>query len=510
MGSMKYPIGVQSFERIREQGYTYIDKTELIYDMVNSYDNVFLSRPRRFGKSLLTSTLECYFQGRKDLFEGLAIEKLEKEWKEYPVLHFDMSGIGVKGDVEENIVNQLRNYEKLYAVDYIATSLDVRLTNVLAAAKEVTGMPPVVLIDEYDKPVLEVIGDKGKMEDVRDTIQTFFAPLKGANLRFLFLTGITKFSQMSIFSRLNNLKNISMMPKYSALCGITEEEMLRDLDEGISKMADVNDWTKEECVENLKRNYDGYHFSHTSPDIYNPFSLLQAVESAEIGSYWYAMTPTFIIEQMKRYDVMPQDIHRKTCWEGDFDVPIEDMKSITPLLYQTGYLTIKDFKKPQEYTLDIPNVEVKDGLMKSLLPYLNPCQKITASEIIRNMRDAFYDDDFDSVMKHLQTYLSTVPYTSVKDSEGHYQSLLYVLFSLMCNYVQVEVRTPQGRVDLLVETPQFIYLVEIKLNKSADLAIDQINLKHYADKFSLDTKPVKKVGVNFSTETRNITDWKVL
>jgi len=316
---------------------------------------------------------------------------------------------------------------------------------------------------------------------------------------------------MSIFSELNNLKVISMLPKYASLCGITEEEMLRDLNEGIQKMADLKGWTKEECIAKLKRNYDGYHFSYQSPDIYNPFSLLQAIESTEIEKYWYASTPSYIIEYMKRFHIKPQTLGQQMSYTSTFDVSIEDAESITPILYQSGYLTIKGYDSDRdEYTLDIPNNEIREGLMENMITYLGAGERQAALVLVNDMRKAFNDEDFDKVMKLLQTYLGTVPYTAVKDCEGHYQSLLYVIFSLMSKNVQVETRTAQGRVDVAVESPKYIYLIEIKLNKSADMAIDQIDLKNYADKFALDTKPVKKVGVNFSTKTRNITDWKIM
>jgi len=511
--ALLYPIGIQDFDDIVNDGYVYIDKTALIYDMVKSYKKVFLSRPRRFGKSLLASTLDFYFQGRSDLFENLEIYKLEKEWKKYPVFHFDMSTIKVAtaDGILSELNLKLKAYEKLYGKDEDEILPSQRLGGILVRAKEKTGLPPVVLIDEYDKPVLDVSGDADRLKEVKAVMRAFYAPLKAARLRFLFITGVTKFSQMSIFSELNNLKVISMLPKYASLCGITEEEMLRDLNEGIQKMADLKGWTKEECIAKLKRNYDGYHFSYQSPDIYNPFSLLQAIESTEIEKYWYASTPSYIIEYMKRFHIKPQTLGQQMSYTSTFDVSIEDAESITPILYQSGYLTIKGYDSDRdEYTLDIPNNEIREGLMENMITYLGAGERQAALVLVNDMRKAFNDEDFDKVMKLLQTYLGTVPYTAVKDCEGHYQSLLYVIFSLMSKNVQVETRTAQGRVDVAVESPKYIYLIEIKLNKSADMAIDQIDLKNYADKFALDTKPVKKVGVNFSTKTRNITDWKIM
>jgi len=386
-----YPIGIQDFDEIIDDGYVYIDKTSLIYDMVKRYKRVFLSRPRRFGKTLLTSTLDFYFQGRSDLFKNLEIYKLEKEWKQYPVLHFDMSTIKVA--TAEGILSELnlklKAYENLYGKDEDEILPSQRLGGIIKRAKEKTGMPPVVLIDEYDKPVLDVSGDTEKIKDVKAVMRAFYAPLKAARLRFLFITGVTKFSQMSIFSELNNLKVISMLPKYAALCGITEEEMLRDLDEGIQEMADSNEWTKEECIAELKRNYDGYHFSYDSPDIYNPFSLMQAIESAEIEKYWYASTPSYIIEYMKKFHIKPQTLGPQKSYTSAFDVSIEDAESITPILYQSGYLTIKGYNKDRkEYTLDIPNNEIREGLMENMITYLGAGLKPAALDLVNDMRDA--------------------------------------------------------------------------------------------------------------------------
>jgi len=511
--ALKYPINVYDFSEMIDDGYLYVDKTGLVFNLVTNYKKVFFGRPRRFGKSLLTSTLDYYFQGRSDLFKNLEIYKLEKDWKKYPVLHFDLSTglITDAAKIESDLNIKLLKYEKVYGKGEGEIDPGQRLGGIIERAAEKAGMKPVVLIDEYDKPVLDVLGDKDKLKEVRTVMQNFYAPLKAAKLRFLFITGITKFSQMSIFSQLNDLEVISMLSEYASLCGITEEEMLRDLDEGIQDMADDKGWTKEECFKKLKENYDGYHFSHKSPDVYNPFSLLQALKKHELGSYWYASTPSFLIEQMKKFNVSPQLLGRQQSYASAFDVSIEDMQSITPLLFQSGYLTIKGYiEDPETYFLDIPNKEVRIGLMECMVSFLGIDSVIPARKLADDMYVAFKTEDFDKVMQLLQTYLATVPYTTIKDSEGHYQSLLYVLFSLLSKNVQVETRTSRGRVDVVVESPKYIYLIEIKLNKSAEDALEQIDLKQYADKFSLETKPIRKVGVNFSKKTRNITDWKIV
>jgi len=463
--------------------------------------------------------LEYYFAGRKDLFKGLQADKLEKEWNQYPVLHFDMSGATVSetAKLERYLGDQLHDYESKYDITDISVDLNIRLKRLIQNAKAKTGMPVVVLIDEYDKPLLDVLSDNTKLDEVRLVMRNFYSPLKTCeeDLRFVFITGITKFSQLSIFSELNTLENISMDSEYAAICGITEEEMFSVFDEGISDMAEENEMTKDECIHELAINYDGYHFSKKSPDIYNPFSLLQALKNKNIGYYWFSSaTPTFLISQMKRFGVQPKNLGPQRAWESSFDAPTENMKSITPLLYQSGYITIKGYDRTTaEYTLDIPNREVRAGLMESLIPYVAGEEElIPAQQLISNMYRAFLNDDFDEVMELLKTFLGTIPQTDnvSKDYEGYYQSLLYVLFSLMCRYVQVEVRTPRGRADIVLESPHKVYVIEIKLNGSSAKAMEQINMKDYSERFVLCGKPIVNVGVNFSAETRNISDWEVL
>jgi len=512
-----YPIGIDTFSEIIDGGYVYIDKTDLVYDLANRFKNVFLSRPRRFGKSLLTSTFEAYFSGREDLFRGLKLHNKETQWKKYPVLHFSFNGVMVETvrDLQDYINDMLADYEKQYGIASPARTSNLRLKHLIKAAVEHTGMPAVVLIDEYDKPMLDVVGNKSLTESVRKKMQNFYSPLKncGKDLRFLFLTGVTQFSQVSIFSQLNNLEIISMNSDYAAVCGITEEELKNNLNEGIQEMAVAKGWSKEECLKKLKEEYDGYHFSPGLPDIYNPFSLMQALKNRKIKAYWFThSTPTFLLTQMRRFNAKPQTFSRQRSYPSTFEKSIDDANSITPLLYQSGYLTIKDYiEDPETYILDIPNKEVRVGLMECMVSYLGAGDSVPARDLANDMYLAFKEDDFDKVMNHLKKYLSTVPYTSgaKKDCEGHYQSLLYVLFSLMSINVQVEARTPQGRIDVVVESPKYIYLIEIKLDKSADKALEQINLKDYPARFALTGKPVRKVGANFSRKTRNITDWKI-
>jgi len=517
----RYPVGIQSFEQMIERNYAYIDKTGIMYDMVQTYQNVFLSRPRRFGKTLLVSTLECYFTGRKELFKGLKIDSQEKDWKQYPVLHFDMSGATVESveKLERYILELLMPYEVKYGLDGSSPDPNIRLMRLIKAAKQQTGMPVVVLVDEYDKPMLDVMNDKDteKVEKIRLTMRNFYSPLKMCNgdMRFLFLTGITKFSQLSIFSELNNLANISMVEKYSPICGVTEEELYAEFEEDVQELANKLNISKEECFYQLKAEYDGYHFCDGCPDIYNPFSLVTALTNAKIEAYWFASaTPTFLIGQIKKFKVRPHEVDDIQAFSSAFDIPVQNMKSVIPLMYQSGYLTIKNYDKlTQIYTLGIPNKEVRQGLMETLLQeVVGDEDLIPAQQLLSKMFLALQNDDINTVLEHLKTLLGTIPYTEniAKDYEGHYQAILYVVFSFLCRYVQVEVRTPKGRVDVVIESPKNIYLIELKLDKSASEALDQIDLKNYSSRFALTGKPIVRVGVNFSKETANIEDWKIV
>ncbi len=513
----RYPIGIQTFETIRERDYLYVDKTDYVYNLAHSFKFVFLSRPRRFGKSLLTTTFKSYFEGRKDLFEGLKAGELEIDWTKYPVLHFDMST--AKHVEEEQLKSELNfkllQYEKIYGRDEGEVDLNQRLQGLIKRAVAQTGQKVAILIDEYDAPLLDVLTDDDRLAKLRQIMRNFYSPLKAcdADLRFVFLTGITKFSQLSIFSELNNLENISMNPRFTALCGISENEMLTSLDEEIGEWAKVQEVSKEQAIAMLKANYDGYHFSKSMEDVYNPFSLLQALKNQDLGAYWFSSgTPTFLLEQMKRFGVKPEDVKRQEAWSSSFDAPTEGMTSILPLLYQSGYLTIKGYNRNiDRYVLDIPNGEVHLGIMNSMLPYvMSNRDVIPAQNMVTDMYVALCKDDFATVMEKLKTFLGTIPYTDNTNYEGHYQSMLFVIFSLMCKYVDVEVHTPQGRCDIVLESPNKLYIIELKLNGSVKAAEEQINLKDYDERFALSEKPVVNVAVNFSAETRNIADWKIV
>lgn len=513
-----YPIGIQTFEEIIHRDLLYIDKTEYIYRMSHSGGkHFFLGRPRRFGKSLLVTTMQSYFEGKKELFKGLAIEKLEKEWTEYPVLHFDMSGGKHmdKEQLEEYLDYRLQEEEKKWGVTKPVKGANNRLIDLINTAYEKSSKQVVVLIDEYDAPMLDVVHEKEQLDMLRNMMRNFYSPLKysEAKLRFVFLTGITKFSQVSIFSELNNIINISMSDEYAGICGITKEELLTQMSEDIDELAKSQELTREETIAELKENYDGYHFSAKSPDVYNPFSLLNCFSTREFGAYWFSSgTPTYLIKMMRKFKVMPTNISKMYAKSSAFDAPTENMTAITPLLYQSGYLTIKGYDKFSKlYTLDLPNKEIKVGLFESLLPnYLEGMFAQNGDVAIAQMSVLIRQDNMDGALQLLQTFLGTVPYCNVTNYEGHYQQMLYIIFSLLTGYVvDVEVHTPKGRLDIVMLTHTRLYIIELKLNKNAQAALQQINLKNYAQRFALCGKPVSKVGINFDSTTGNIEDWVI-
>ena len=511
-----YPVGIQTFERIRKENKLYIDKTEYIYRMTHSGGcYFFLSRPRRFGKSLLVSTFESYFSGKKELFEGLAIEKLEQEWMEYPVLHFDMSGGKhmEKEQLEDYLSNRLEAEERKWGITHTKRGANDRLTELITTAYEISGKQVVVLIDEYDAPMLDVAHDKETLDVLRNVMRNFFSPLKMCEpmLRFVFLTGITKFSQVSIFSELNNIKNISLDDEYAGVCGITKEELLTQMSEDIDVLAEAQGMTREETIAKLKENYDGYHFSPASPDVFNPYSLLNCFDDKNFGAYWFSSgTPTYLINMLRKFKVLPAKIGRSLARSSAFDAPTENLKTITPLLYQSGYITIKGYDKmSQLFTLDLPNKEIKVGLFESLLPYYLEGMYAEEGDVaIAQMSVLIRQGDMDGALRLLQEFLGTVPYCNNTNYEGHYQQVLFIIFTLLTHFVvDVEVHTPNGRVDVVMETEDTLYLIELKLNKSAQAAMQQINLKQYDQRFARCGKPIVKVGVNFDAKKGNIEDW---
>ena len=511
----RLPVGIQTYEKLVNNNCLYVDKTEYIYKMINLGSYIFLSRPRRFGKSLLVSTLQAYFEGKKDLFKGLYIDTVEKDWTEYPVLKFSMaSAKHVDTDrLNRYLSSMLEREEEKWNITSPKQDANDRLLDLILTAYEQTGKRVVVLIDEYDAPLLDVAHETVKLDELRQIMRNFYSPLKDCDpyLKFVFLTGITKFSQLSIFSELNNLKNISMDPAFAAVCGISEDEIKAQMADYLDDFAKAQEISQEEAMEELKKQYDGYHFSWPSPDIFNPFSLLNAFQDRMLKSYWFESgTPTFLIEMMRKFNVIPSMLKPSNVMASGFDAPTENMSSIMPLLYQSGYMTIKDYNsKANLYTLDIPNNEIRIGLMESLLPNYIAIDTYKGVSTVAEMYLALENEDLNEMIRLLQEYLLTIPQCDNTNYEGHYQQMLYVIFSLLGRYVDVEVRTPRGRVDMVMNSGKALYLFELKLNKSAEAAMNQINLKNYPSRFALTGLPIVKVGINFNSETHTIEDWVI-
>ncbi len=510
-----YPIGIQTFREIITRHLVYVDKTEYVYRMTHGSGKFFfLSRPRRFGKSLLVSTFHSYFSGEKDLFKGLAIEQLEQEWTAFPVLHFSMAG-GKHMDREQlegYLGYLLSEKERAWGITHPAKDANLRLIDLIKAAYRQTGRQVVVLIDEYDAPLLDVVHEDEKLPVLRQVMRNFYSPLKDCDpyLRFVFLTGITKFSQMSIFSELNNMANISMDDDYAGVCGITQEELTTQMSADVDALAERMTTTRENIVQKLTEYYDGYHFSPFGPDVFNPFSLLNAMSRGLLDYYWFASgTPTYLIEMLARYHVSPSEIGGDVD-KSEFDAPTERMTSITPLLYQSGYITIKHYDPETDlYTLGIPNKEIRVGLYRSLLPHYIGQNTAKGTTVIAKMSALIRHDDLDGALQMLQAYLATIPYCDNANSEGHYQQMMYVIFSVLDHYVDVEVRTATGRVDMVLRTATHLYLFELKLNKSARSAMQQIDLKQYPKRFALCGLPVVKVAIGFDTATHTLADWLI-
>ena len=518
MARKLYPIGIQTFERIRKEDKFYVDKTEYIYRMTHTDGKFFfLNRPRRFGKSLLVSTFKSYFEGKKELFEGLAIEKLEKEWNEYPVLHFDLSkGKHMeKAQLEEYLGYLLEDYEQKYGIENHRNGNNNRFNDLIEVVYRKTGKQVVVLIDEYDAPLLDVAHEKEKLDVLRNTMRNFYSPLKGneSMLRFVFLTGITKFSQLSIFSELNNITNVSMDEPYAGICGITKEELLTQMSDDIDALAEHLELSREATIQELKDHYDGYHFTWPSPDVYNPYSLLNCFAKQKMDSFWFGSgTPTFLIEKMREFHVLPSQLGKVRAKAASFDAATERMTSLTPLLYQSGYLTIKDYeKKIDVYTLDFPNKEIEVGLFDSLLPGYLGSEIDAGRVVVADISTYINNGEMDEALQLLADFLETIPYCDNTHYEGHWQQTLYIMFALLTNYdILVEQHTAKGRIDITMETADTIYVMELKFNKSAEEALAQIEAKHYADAFKMSGKKVVKIGLNFSVKDEvNCLEWKI-
>lgn len=512
----KLPIGIQTFSDIRTQGYIYVDKTALVWQIANSGKPYFMSRPRRFGKSLLLSTFEAYFEGRKDLFEGLAIEALEEKWEKHAVLHLDLNA--EKYDTIESLnailSYQLTQWEAVYGKGEDEHTLTNRFKGVIQRAYEQTGKGVVVLVDEYDKPLLQCMHNEELLEDYRTILKAFYGVLKSLDryLRFIFLTGVTKFSQVSVFSDLNQLNDISMDYDSGTLCGITHEELVGNFSPEIDMLAKVNGLSKEEAVEQMTRQYDGYHFHPNAVGVYNPFSVLNAFYKKEFGNYWFQTgTPTFLVNSL-----LKSDYDLRTLMDGvetpaiNFTEYRAEANNPIPLIYQSGYLTIKEYDKEfKMYTLGFPNDEVRYGFLNFLVPFYTTVTDDKKSFYIGKFVQELRNGEINAFMQRFEAFFADFPYELNDKTERHYQVVVYLIFKLMGQFTQAEVRSAKGRADAIVQTPKYVYVFEFKLNGTAEDALQQINDKGYAVPFQMDNRQLVKVGVEFSAETRNVNRWLV-
>ena len=512
---MKYPIGIQTFAKIREENFLYFDKTKEVYQLAKNGGYFFLSRPRRFGKSLLVTTLEAYFQGRKELFEGLAISTLETEWKQYPVLHIDLNA--AKYTEPQALVSiidgHLRRFETSFGENPKEDTVSERFKGIIKRAFDQTGRQVVILVDEYDKPLLEAIGDPELQNDYRKMLKSFYGVAKSMDqyIRLAFFTGVTKFSKVSVFCDLNNLEDISMDKQYAEICGITEQEIRDNIDAQVGELAAANGLTKNECYESLKQQYDGYHFHPNSVGMYNPFSLLSALKRKEFGDQWFQSgTPTFLVEVMKRNHY---DLERLTHEEATADL-LGSLDAIdtnpTPLLYQSGYLTIKSYDpRFMTYRLGFPNEEVERGFSRFLFRYYTPASQGRDS-FIKDFVMAIEAGQIEKFMSLLETLFAGQDYQLAGDAALYFHNAVALIFKMVGFYTETERHTSDGRMDMVVQTADYIYLFEFKLDKSVEEALAQIEKREYALPFAHDPRKLYKIGVNFSSETRRIESWKTV
>ena len=509
-----YPIGIQNFEKIRNDGYFYIDKTALMYQMVKTGSYYFLSRPRRFGKSLLVSTLEAYFQGKKELFEGLAVEKLEKDWIKYPILHLDLNI--EKYDTSESLDNildkSLTAWEKLYGAEPSERSFSLRFAGIIERACKLAGQRVVILVDEYDKPMLQAIGNEELQKQFRNTLKPFYGALKTMDgcIKFAFLTGVTKFGKVSVFSDLNNLDDISMKPQYATICGITRQELEDTFIPELNRLAETNELTYEETLNKMTALYDGYHFCEFAEGVFNPFSVLNVFDGYKFSNYWFQTgTPTFLVELLKKseYDLrtLIDGVEANASSFMEYRV---DANNPIPLIYQSGYLTIKGYdKRFGNYLLKFPNDEVRYGFMDFLVPYYTSVVDDERGFYLGKFVRELESGDVDAFLTRLQAFFADFPYELNEKTERHYQVVFYLVFKLMGQFTGAEVRSARGRADAVVKTPKYIYVFEFKLNGTAEQALQQIDEKGYLIPYQVDGRELVKVGVEFSAEKRNIDRW---
>ena len=513
---MKYPIGIQNFGEIRRDGYVYVDKTALMYKLTSEGKYYFLSRPRRFGKSLLLSTLEAYFQGEKALFDGLAVSELEHDWVRYPIFHLDLNSREYKEEssLEAELNRHLEQWEKLYGDEFSQRATEERFLQVIGKAYEQTGKRVVILVDEYDKPLLQAIGNPTLQDAYRSKLKAFYSVLKSCDryIRFAFLTGVTKFGKVSVFSDLNHLFDISFDRRYVSICGVNERELHEVFDHSVETLAQANGMGKEECYSRLKLDFDGYHFEEGTEGIYNPFSLLNTLSSCQFKDYWFETgTPTFLVHQLQKTHYRLDDMTEEQLSADTLNsIDIMDENPL-PLLFQSGYLTITGYDpRFRLYSLGFPNREVKEGFIKYLLPFYTPKTDNKAKFSIEQFVREVEQGKAEGFMHRLEAFFAKGDYALMGDRELYFQNAMYVFFMLLGLYVEVERHTTDGRMDMLVQTKDYIYIFELKIDQSADIALQQIDDKGYALPFASDPRKLFKIGVDFSTEKRCIDDWKIV
>lgn len=511
---MKYPIGIQDFEDLQRNGYAYVDKTNFVYKLADEGKYYFLSRPRRFGKSLFLSTLEAYFQGKKELFEGLTIYDLETEWKKYPIFHIDLNTANFREkDSLYTVLNDyLTNWEDKYGARESEATLALRFKGVIARAAEKEGCGVVILIDEYDKPILQTLRDPELQAEHREQLKAFYSVLKTQDryIKFAFLTGVTKFGKVSVFSDLNNLTDISMDHRYISICGMTEKELLTNFKEGINELAEANGDTEEATIAKLKARYDGYHFEENTVGIYNPFSVLNTLSRLRYKDYWFETgTPTFLVDLLKMHNYRLPDMTK----ERVSDDVINSVDSLStnpiPVIYQSGYLTIKGYdERFKKYLLGFPNKEVEEGFLNFLLPLYTSAGNNSPFLVDEFVQDVESGNP-ERFMQRMKAFFADTSYQVVGNAELYFQNAMYLVFKIMGFYTQVERPTSDGRIDAIIQTPNYIYVIECKLDRTADEAIKQIENNGYAEPFLMDKRKLYKIGVSFSSETRGVAEYKI-
>ena len=513
---MLYPIGIQDFEKIRKDGFVYVDKTDLVYKMAQKGGYYFLSRPRRFGKSLLVSTMEAYFSGKKELFDGLAIAELEKDWIEYPVLRMDLSGKSYDSPevLQQVFDDYLSRWEKKYGIENKFTVPGIRFSQVIEAAYLQTGKRAVVLIDEYDKPILDNMGNEELSDVFRNQLQGFYSVMKAKDgiIQFGFLTGVSKIGKLSVFSGLNNLKDISMDARYTDICGISEKDLKKYFKESIRELAEVNKMSVKACYTQLAQMYDGYHFRQNSTGIYNPFSVLNTFETGDFDNYWFeTATPSFLVRFLQRGNYKLDDITRDRVPASLLKGGNSERPNAITLLYQTGYLTIKGYNEADRlYCLGYPNKEVEDSFMESLSEFYTPIDKnpgvLSAPKFVEDIRKG----DVEMLMRRFTAFFADLDYQIMGDDELYFQNTMYVMLKIIGQQVQVERHTSNGRIDILIQTDRFVYIIELKRDKNPNDALDQIDEKGYDWPFMADERKVFKIGANFSTKNHRLENWVVM